>query len=68
MVNKVTTFLGYVAIVAAIISVFILNKVNWWDALGGGTLGITLIYVKNSSAVDKITGIFKLKKDKNERA
>lgn len=64
MTNKITTFLGVITIVAALTSVFILDKVNWWDVLGGGVLGITLIYTKNSTAPDKIIELMKIKTNK----
>ncbi len=59
MVNKLTTILGFITIIAADISVFILDKVSWWDAVGGGIFGVGLIYVKNSSLMDKTMNVLK---------
>ena len=45
MIRKLTTFIGFIVILAAPASVFI-KDVTWWDALAGIFAGILLVFVK----------------------
>lgn len=60
--NRVTNILGTLLILAAIYSVFELDKVSWWDASAGISMGIGLIYTKNSALSDKIFDLIKDRK------
>lgn len=53
--NKLTNIIGILVILAASLSVFLVEKVNWMDASFGIAAGAGLIYVKNNTLVDKIT-------------
>lgn len=47
--NKLTNLLGILIIIAAPVSIFLLDKVTWWDSLAGILAGCMLIYVKSAS-------------------
>lgn len=66
--NRVTNLLGSLLIIAAAYSVFELEKVSWWDASAGISMGIGLIYTKNSSLSDKIFNLIKDKKKDEKKA
>lgn len=57
--NKITNVLGVLLIVSAPLSVFFLEKVLWSDAIWGVTVGIGLIYTKNTSFASKIIEVLK---------
>ena len=58
-INILTTILGFIIIILAITSVFIVDNLSWYDALFGGFFGIVLIYFKNDS-IKKLTKSFLL--------
>ena len=52
--NYVTNILGTLLIIAAGVSVFYLDKIDWMDASFGIASGVGLIYTKNSHLLDKL--------------
>ena len=62
MINKITSILGIMVILAASASVFLLDKIDWWNSLAGIFGGSILIYVKSA----KFTDIFKMYLDKRK--
>lgn len=63
MINRLTTILGFIIIIAAAGSVFYIDKITWSDAVFGGFFGVMLIYVKNSG-IQRITEEFLTSKNK----
>jgi len=52
--NKLTSFLGIIIILAAAGSVFFQDTITWIDASFGIAAGSGLIYVKNNSLIEAI--------------
>ena len=61
MINKITNILGIAVVLAASLSVFITEKVDWMDASFGIAAGAGLLYVKNNSLISTLTNIGKNK-------
>lgn len=47
-INTLSTLTGFVVIFTSMVSLFILDKVNWPDVLAAIAAGIGLIYTKNN--------------------
>ena len=56
MINKTTTILGILIILAAVVSVFT-HSHTWYDVMFGVFSGVSLIYVKNSKVTSLIQGL-----------
>lgn len=55
--NKITSILGIAIIIAASISVFLLDDVRWMDASVGIIAGSSLIYVKNNNMTKVLSDV-----------
>ena len=55
--NKITSILGIAIIIAASVSVFLLDDVRWMDASVGIIAGASLIYVKNNDMTKVLSDV-----------